>query len=307
MWKKRGLFLILFVIILNTVIYAQTDNVSGGFFSKYLSFENASINSPFFLFCTTEFNNCKGKMLVFFGNVKINGNFDGDIKLFFSNVIINDGNKIECNIETFSSQVYYPDNSNVSIKPLFNLLNFGKTKQLSDGIKIYSDEISIIVFKVLLSCFIIIASFIILPVKKSFFEQCAGAVMFEPIQVLKSGLIFYFILVSLAVVFALSIIGFPITIIMLLLIIIFSVVGEVSLSIVCGHYICDKLSIKTNSYYSLLAGVIFIELLKFTPYLDWLLCYMFIPIFALGAFSAGLINGFIKKSFYELPYSVYNV
>ena len=137
-----------------------------------------------------------------------------------------------------------------------------------------------------------------LPVRKSFFEQCSAAGLYEPIAILKNGLTFYGALMGLAAIFMLSVVGYIVAAMFIIIIIALTVLGQVSLGVLLGSFIVPALKLKKHTGTNFVVGFVVIEILKFIPYVRWVVYAFVLPVLCIGLVSTGVLNGFIKKKYY---------
>jgi len=141
---------------------------------------------------------------------------------------------------------------------------------------------------------------ICISVKRSFIEQSGMAVMKEPLAVTAIGIAIYGVCIALMLVFVLSIVGFPIAVLIFFIMNIFIFIGYAALSVMLGTIFADKINKNMYIYQYTVIGAIIIEVFKFIPYIGWLIQYLILPILALGAIAIGFSNGYLKKRFYPI-------
>jgi hypothetical protein len=127
------------------------------------------------------------------------------------------------------------------------------------------------------------------------------AVRHEPVAVAAGGIAAYGLSVALMLVFVLSVVGFPVAAVIFCVMSFFIFAGQASLGVMLGRFFAEKLHRKADIYNSAFIGAAAIEGVKYLPYIGWPFQYIAVPVLALGAVTAGVSNGYIKKRFYYLP------
>jgi len=162
--------------------------------------------------------------------------------------------------------------------------------------------------KLCISALTVCITMVCISLRRSFIEQSGMAARHEPVAVAASGLILYGVCISLMLIFILSVIGFPVSILVFFIMSFFIFIGIAALSVMLGNFFAGRLNKVMYIYQSAFAGAIIIEIIKYIPYIDWMFQYLILPVFALGAVATGFSNGYLKKRFYPMfpeckPYS----
>lgn len=156
--------------------------------------------------------------------------------------------------------------------------------------------------RICVGLFVVAACFMLLPIKKAFFEQCAGALLHEPLRVITNGAAVYFILIFASALFLFSVVGFPIAAFFMLCGGLCCLLGEIAAGIWLGCFFTDKINIVKNTYSNLAFGVIIIEMLKLLPYAGRVFSLALFPVVCLGAVTTGAYNALVRRTLYDLPY-----
>jgi len=307
MLKKKYLALMfIFIFFMITTVYGDSNEENTlrfHFFKNSVDNDGIAGNS-YFLFSYGEFGAAKkGNIYSFFSNIEINDNIDGDVYLIFSNLKVqkNGGANV---VKTFSSSVTYENSINLEInsytkdiEPLIKEGSFNNYKTFQDKIPMFILKILFIIIKL----FVCIAVF---EIEKEFFIQ--GSVVFkhEKEQILKNGLMIYFVMLLTAFVFVLSVVGIPVSLVGLLLLCLTSLLGEISFSIYVGRKITDKIkSLNVKSTYGrLIAGMLVLDSVLFIPGVYQVLLMSVYPILFSGITLTAVYNLFINKRFYNTDF-----
>lgn len=329
MYKKKFL-LILFVVFLglnacNICIAAGTaenDNVelpNVFVYENNITRTNAN-GGLLFLFSSAVLEESHvGYILSFFSNIQVGGEFKGDIYSFFSDIKVDMKSSFDGIINSISSNVFIAKDligRNIYVKGISIFDLFLKTAQTDDYI-VYSNEIPYIVLQALVAIFNVCACGILFFIKKSFMEQGSVLLKEEPLEVIRNGIITYFILIGCMILLALTVFLIPLILLVFLITICMVLVGEAALSIYVGYIITDSVRpggsfgfggeslyarMRISSFVCMMIGVICIEAIKIVPVIGFSVSFLFLPLITLGMLITAVANGFLKKVFYETPY-----
>lgn len=305
---KKELILILFVLFFSVrAVYGSNTgsiHINKVNFGDKFVFSKSTLGSSFFLMSKLSLNSShKGNIILFKSAATINGRIEGNIYSFFSDVSVSEDAEISGEIYTLSSIVTVTDNKNIKTKPfiLFEGLFFEKIAK-DEGLVIYKDQLPVVVIFIIIGVFRECICLIILGLKKGFFHQGSMVILYDPVDTLRFGLISYFALTGIILIFLLSIVGFAISIIVCLLGFILILFGQASLNMTLGDFITNQLNIRAKDYQNALIGGLIIEIISFLPLIGIMFSYIFMPILCLGILSTNIINGLIRKRYYETPY-----
>lgn len=167
---------------------------------------------------------------------------------------------------------------------------------------IVNNSFSIVLFKLVKMFGEFILCIIILSAIKNFVCQEAVIVNKEIKRVLFSGSIAYILILSLLIMFFASFIGFPIAVIILFVVYMVVLIGKTALITFVGYFIETKLKKNWHIYLDYLLGAIVIELIGFIPYMGQFFLFCIVPIISIGIFIISILNKFIYKKYYTVPF-----
>lgn len=161
-------------------------------------------------------------------------------------------------------------------------------------------------FDIIMSVAAVCVTMLCIGVKRSFFEQAGLALMREPVSVTAGGILWYGLGIALMLIFFISVVGFPVAVLVFFVIFVLIFIGQAALSVMFGEIFADKFNRVLGNYQAALVGALIIELFDYLPYVGWLFRFLIWPVLALGVLSAGISNGYVKNIFYP-PLRVQNL
>ncbi len=200
-----------------------------------------------------------------------------NVVLFYSTAIVHD--KFDGFVLSICSDVYYGANPNAQIV-----------------------EISPLVARLIVSALEIFACFVLFAIKRGFFAQGTAALIFEPANVARHGLVGYFIMLALGFICFASLVLIPATLMIAVLMYILTLLGQVSLALLTGFQIFKSLKHQAPVTVYLLVGMLIIQAFKMISLTGMYVTTLFIPLACTGIVATSLINGFLRKKFYENPF-----
>ncbi|MDR1541351.1 MAG: hypothetical protein LBU32_25820 [Clostridiales bacterium] len=138
--------------------------------------------------------------------------------------------------------------------------------------------------------------------KKNLFSQAAGFILYNPIKVIGNGLLGYFAFLAVMIVFALSVFGIPVAVLLFFALWVISFMGEVSLGLAAGFLFCGSIKRKASASACMAMGVVAIEVLRKLPFLGYIISMLLLPIICAGVMFTLYYEGYVKKNFFELPF-----
>jgi len=248
---------------------------------------------------TTEPNDA-GTLFLLFTEADITEGYTGDIIVLFGTVRL--AGSIDGTVYTVSSTVTWPESDDIHVEPLLSLLSFlGKTDN-EDGTLAYSDVIPNYVLRLFWIVAETLICMMLYPVKPGFMEQNGVLLFEEPMIVLRNGLIAYFFLLALMVIFALSVVLLPAAVAIFLVMQAAMWLGEVSLSITAGWLLASLLLKRPYNNGFMIFSLFAIGLIKCIPVVSFPFTFFFLPILSLGLVTTGFINGWVHKKYYITPF-----
>lgn len=205
-------------------------------------------------------------------------------------------------------------NYDISDKPFFLILNNNseiiKAIQNFTGFSLYKSytkifgntNLSELMFNFIISFINFGTGFIAVNFYKAFFQQGSVLIINDKKNVIKNGIIIYGLSIALIMLFFASVVGFGISFVLILMISVVIFLGKISLSIMIGYYITKKIIEHNNIYFNMITGYVLIELLQCLPYIGWLVSGISIPVITIGIVAQTIINLYVNKKFYEIPY-----
>lgn len=262
MKKIKGLLLIIFVISLHIAVFARDSSsvVNMPALSVYRTsvYDVPTSGKAFFLLSKVDFEaGYEGTLIALFSDITVDNGFSGLGIAVFSDFIVSENSVLDGNI-----------------------------------IRI-SDFMAMMLFSVLQ----ILVMLVLIQIKKGYFEQGLGACLYDKLSIIRKGLIGYFFVIALITMFLLSVVGYPISVLIFTAAFIVRLCGEASLSMYVGY----RLNGSYGSVLSILAGSIIIESICLIPYIGRLYSFVVLPIICIGIEGACIINALLYKKFYTLP------
>jgi hypothetical protein len=129
-------------------------------------------------------------------------------------------------------------------------------------------------------------------VRKGFFTQGAAVLYKTPFDALKYGFLFYASCAALIVLFAISLVGLPLSLLICLVMAFTSASGEVCLAITIGRFVNKNLTI------ALIIGVLAFEGLMFFN-IGYFLALTLYPLIFSGIYIAAFVNVYVKNIYFE--------
>lgn len=137
--------------------------------------------------------------------------------------------------------------------------------------------------------------FISLKIYRSFFEQEEKCLHYEKISILKSGIIFFAIMLLLIFIFVFSVSGYAFALFFIFLTHLLIVIGKIGF----GLYVGGKITKSDNIFCNLWVGFVFFDIICLVPYVGLIVRNVVIPIISLGLLSQNVYNLFFLKKFFE--------
>lgn len=169
---------------------------------------------------------------------------------------------------------------------------------------IINGAFSVITFKLSKMLLESIIGIIILSIFKNFVSQGAVIISKDTKKTLAYGATTFVMIAILLILFLSSLVGFPIGILIVILEYTVVLIGKVSLNIYIGNIAENKLKQKWHVYLDYLVGVIIIEIFCLIPYIGNLFALCIIPVVAIGIVIISLLNRFVYKVYYTLPFNL---
>lgn len=194
----------------------------------------------------------------------------------------------------------YANNSKVvdALQKLPYLYNSAYNFFIIDGV------FSVVTFKFSKILIDFILGIIILSIGKNLVCQGAVAISNNPKKTLFYGLTAFMLLAIILILFLSSLVGFPFGILIIILEYIITLIGKVSLNIYIGNIIENKFKQKWYVYLDYLVGAVIIETICLIPYIGNLFIVFIIPIISVGIVIISLLNKFIYKIYYKVPFNL---
>ena len=260
-----------------------------------------AIESRFFLLANKEFGGSFKHFTALFSNVELKGYVQGNVFSLFSEIKIHPGTVIEGNIYTLSSKIIYENNGkNINIKPVMQL--FHSSGAAEEGLAFFSDKIPPYVLMLAAALINSALCLIVFTAAKGFIEQGGILLSAEPLRVIRNGLISYFFMFSLILIFALTVFFLPISLLFVMIYFIILLFGQASLAMLIGLTISHRLKKKLTPFACLCTGLLITGVITNVPIISVGVNFLFMPILALGITLSGVVNALVKKKFYYLPF-----
>ena len=306
---KKALMLIFMLVALTagTVYGSDAAGVNIGKVNlgeSYVFSQNTSGSSFFFMSQSNFLNRHKGSLVFFKSSSIIKGKIEGNIYCLFSELVMEKEAIVSGNIYTLSSIVSVHGNASAKVKAFIVFEKLFSNIYSINGYKVYSDVLPAMVIIVFLSVSREFICLVLLGFKKGFFEQGSVLILKEPFSILHYGLFSYFILIALSLMFLMSVVGVAIAVLIGIFVFLISLNGQVSLNMTMGDLITNQLNIKAGPYVNAVIGGIISEIMTFLPVVGLIFNFILMPILCLGIFFTNIVNGFIRKRFYETPYDL---
>ncbi|MDR1067487.1 MAG: hypothetical protein LBL35_08700 [Clostridiales bacterium] len=264
-------------------------NDSSPFFYVALRYEKERFERKIMLFSDCELDECSGEITLIFSDAAVKNGFDGKMTAIFSRVDAKSGS---VSATSFSS---YFTGDDLNVSHVFKALR-------KSGSGYVDDSIPLFMFGVLRFVLFFSICFCVFPIRKSFFEQCAAAFIDKPFNAVKAGAAAHILLAGLTILFIMSVIGFPIALIIAFFCVVFFIAGEIGLGIAVGHLVFKLLRMKSGDYARLIVGVSVVEGLALPlnvfSYAGQTVIFLALPTLAYGVALMGLYNKYITKKLY---------
>lgn len=306
---KKALMLI-FMLVALTAGTVYGSDAAGINISKvnlgesYVFSQNTSGSSFFFMSQSNFLNRHRGNLVFFKSSSTIKGKIEGNIYCLFSELVMEKESIVNGNIYTLSSIVSIHKNASAKIKTFVLFEKLFSNIYSINSYKVYSDVLPAIVIIIFLSVSRELICLIFLGFKKGFFEQGSVLILKEPFSILHYGLFSYFILMVLSLMFLISVVGVVIAALIGIFIFFITLNGQVSLNMTMGDLITNQLNIKAGPYLNAVIGGIISEIMTFLPVVGLIFNFILMPILCLGIFFTNVVNGILRKRFYETPYDL---
>jgi len=242
----------------------------------------------------------EGELILLFSDATIDADYHGDIYVLFSAVTLT--GPFDGHIYTLSSAVTYPNDTKPHIEPLFGPLSFFADTSVTDDLAMRDDRIPLSIILLLWVAAETLICMILFPLKPGFMEQGAMLLFAEPTNVLRNGLTSFFFLLALIFIFGLTVFLSPVAVILFLVMQVLIWLGEVSLAITIGWLISTQLLKRPYTPHYMVGTLLGIGLIKCIPYVSVPFTYLFVPLLSLGLVTTCLINGWIRRKYYETPF-----
>ncbi|NLK21860.1 MAG: polymer-forming cytoskeletal protein [Epulopiscium sp.] len=307
MRKFRILYGILFLLITASIVYGsvlddEEEQLSGLQFMKQIVQQKRTKGESLLLFSNVHIRGeHTGSLYIVNGKIKIDGEVHGNIYAYGAEVYIRENAIITGDIKTISSKTAYHQDANIKgfVGPMFNTLNIFK-KQWNKALFLhYTDDIPPFILNLIKIVLQMLVSLL-------FLSLFRGTVLLEGFflvrqskEVLYRGLVIYLMGIALILIFTLSIVGFPFAILLMLIIWIFSSLGEAALAVTIGDWILDMIfkKGKKDIYIEFWVGLSLVQLIKNAPILGWVGSKFLIPLISLGMLSQVLINKLLNATY----------
>jgi hypothetical protein len=256
-----------------------------------------------------------GFIVSFFSRIDVTGNYRGDIYAFFSDITVENSAAFDGTAHMLSSDVSIAREQAVDIGVRgIGFFDLFMRKQQTERFIVLSNTLPLIAFQVILGVFNVFVCAVFFFIKKSFMHQASVLLKEEPLEVIRTGIAVYFVIIGFILIFALTVFLIPLILIGFLAALVIVLVGETALSLYIGYLITDTLTFgKTrrssvyaafhpSSFLLMVIGVTGIEVLKLIPLIGLAVRYLFLPLITIGMVAAAFTNGFLRKRYSETPY-----
>lgn len=299
MMKSRFILLLCSLLLFASMVYAfdtnnsESKSLRGLYFMKQIEQTEKTKGDPLFLFSNVHISSIHfGDLFLYKGKIIIKGEIEGNVYAYGADIYIGEEAIIKGNVKTISSRVSCHHNSKVtgSIGPVLNTLNIFK-KQWDEALFFYyTDNIPTYIMDLIKAVIQMVISLLFLSLFKKTVIIQGKIIVNQTKDVLHRGLVIYLMLFALVLVFTLSLVAFPIAIILIITGQLFTQFGKTVLALVIGEFLINKINDKSDIYIKFWIGILLIQLIKLVPLLDWCGNLLILPFLSLGMFSQMLIN-----------------
>ncbi len=304
---KKGLLLIIILLSFSTKVFGSFDETDKNgpklyFFQNYVLKEHRSgVNIFLFSNATLEARG-QDDIFLFFSNIEIGSEIRGNVYSFFSNIILNSDGKVNSISSLSSTITYLKDSPEFQIKPVVKVMDFLININEQNGYVIYKDKIPSFILILLMIFVKTFVCMIFFALRKGFFLQGSMTVIHDKSYIFKNGILSYIIFIAMIIVFLLSVLGVPISLMVFAVFYICIICGQVSFSLFIGNEVLSNTNKRFTINTKLILGVILLETLSFFPFIYYFIKFFVYPILFTGIFMTSVINVYIKKIFYNIPY-----
>ncbi len=304
---RRVILVVTFILLFSVTTYAKSNDfiVNKVYFLNQHHLTGKQVGNCLFLFEDVVIEDeYLGNLFLVNCNATIKGGIAGDVYTLNSSVFIDERSNIDGDIISFYSVVQKHIGSYMTgeIKALFKSLEIFSKDTVTDNLFIYSDTLPKIITILAMGILQTFVALVFLSSKKSFYEQGCIALEKEFLPVLKNGLRSYFILGALILIFLISIIGAPFSLVLILLAFLLSLLGQIMIAIYIGFFINKKVKLNMHTVTMFFVGNFLIEFLKFIPFTGNFFVLFILPILAIGILVQTFSNYFLRKKFFEVSF-----
>lgn len=301
------LFLMLTVASYAVTVYNEENKFSGLQFMKQIELQGKTKGDALLLFSNLHIlGTHTGNMYMFEGEIKIDGIINGNIYVYGGDVYIGESGVVNGKIRTISSNVVYHQNSQIggSIEPIMATLRIFIKQWDETLFSHYTDDIPLFILELARVVLQIIISLLFLSLFSRTVILQENALMNQTKDVLYRGTVVYLMGIALALLFTLSLVGFPFALLLILIDLVLSSLGVTVLAVIIGKWILQRMDIPKDMYIEFWLGIGMLELAKSIPVFRETVSMVIIPVLSLGMFVQVIINKLlnIPSAFIEESY-----
>lgn len=305
MKSRFFIFLLLFFLIFSVVHASETNQdelkkLRGLYFMRQLEQTEKTKGDVVFLFSNVHISSKHfGNLFVYKGKIAIDGEIKGNVYAYGADIYIGEKAKIKGDIRTISSKVSCHQNAEVSgtLGPLFNTLNRFKEQWDEALFFYYTDNIPAYILDLIKMVVQMVISLLCLSLFKRSVILQGKILTCQTKDVFNRGLILYLMFTALVLVFTLSIIAFPLVLVLIAACYLLTQYGKAALALLIGEWLINKIAVKTDIYIKFWTGILVIQLMNFAPLMDWCGNIVLLPLISFGMLAQMIINQLTNSSY----------
>ena len=287
--------------------YASTEEqqLSGIHFMQQINKNYGTEGDPLLLFSNSNLKGShKGDLYIIYGKANIQGIITGDIYIYGAEVYLGENTLIWGDVKTFSSVVVRHPTTFIrgEIQPLIPSLHIFIQRTTGGALAEYTDTVPPLMVQMAKVFGHIILGILFLSIWKNTLEQGSIVLEYEWKNVIKKGSVVFLMQITLILIFVISVIGFPVAILVFMSTYIFVTIGHVSFAVWVGWKIETRLEVRWHTYIYFLVGSTVVHLINSIPIVGWVMSLIVVPIVGIGVLVQLFLNRWIYKRKYPIPF-----
>jgi hypothetical protein len=275
---------------------AKEESLTGLQFMKLIYQEGMTKGDPLILFSDAQFTGShNGNIVIIKGKAKIEGEIKGNIYIYGADVYISKKAVITGAIKTISSKIAKHREATIkgNLEPLISTLYIFKKQWTERIFSHYTDIIPPIIIQMARVSTRMIVGLLLLSLSGDFIQKQCVLLYQQTKEVLYSGVMLYLMNIALILVFVVSVIGFPIALLIIFTLWGITVIGETVLAVMIGRWLEKTIGIQWHIYLYFLVGSSVLQMIYSVPLLGELFTFIVSPLVAVGLFAQFLLEQWV--------------